>query len=70
MMIITSSSTNIDLKVTNLVEPDYSDPNVTVENWRLIRNGTGLLSISRFELKLECESDAPVKWNVTGEIVR
>jgi hypothetical protein len=77
---------NITLVVDNLfgtpsedsgIEEDYesgedyrSGENTTMELWRYIRNGTGLMNIEGEILELSCTADVPIEWKWTEDGVR
>jgi hypothetical protein len=44
--------------------------NDTVELWRFIRNGTGLMNINSRDLRMYCAADVPIKWKWTEDGVR
>jgi riboflavin synthase alpha subunit len=40
------------------------------QSWQYIRNGTGLIAINGTSLTIDCVAFFPIKWNLTGDMVR
>ncbi len=64
----TFDSSQINLQLENNVTTNWE--NKTSINWGLfeINNETVLISLSKFELELTCQSPFPIQWNLTGHI--